>query len=239
LPKTIKGYMWFEEISGRNIKIDGVSLLGNNKGATRYAAIVLCKTRDMAKDFCRKVKEKDMGPRAKLLNNDDEVEKFRQEMIKNKGWSKDAPDGDKAINKNTGADIRGDASGFSHGFNPYKRSRSRSRRRSPTPPRRAAQRRSRSRSRSPKKSESRSRRPRTCRPLRRRPRAACRSGSWSCCRCWASRWSAVAAGGVAPARAKSPRQNIAVLMPRSAAMMKTRFLVVWFSDWELWGNSEF
>merc|ERR1719188_2235674 len=138
LPKTIKGYMWFEEVAGRSIKIDGVSLLGNNKGVTRYAAVVICKTRDMAKDFVKRVREKNQGPRAKLLSSDDEVEKFRQEMIKNRGWSTDAPDGDKAITASSGADIRGDATGFSHGFNPYARrmgsdrSHSRPRQRSPS-----------------------------------------------------------------------------------------------------------
>merc|ERR1719433_2367143 len=131
MPKTIKGYMWFEEISGRSIKIEGVSLLGNNKGATRYAAVVVCKSRDMAKDFARRVADKNAGPRAKLLGSDEEVEQFRQDMIKNKGWSADAPDGDKAITSNTGSDMRGDASGYTHGFNPYKRSPKRSRSRSP------------------------------------------------------------------------------------------------------------
>merc|ERR1719188_2606795 len=83
LPKTIKGYMWFEEVAGRSIKIDGVSLLGNNKGATRYAAVVICRSRDMAKDFVKRVRERNQGPRAKLLGCDNDVEKFRQEMIKN------------------------------------------------------------------------------------------------------------------------------------------------------------
>lgn len=139
LPRTIKGYQWFEQVAGRSITVEGVSLLGNNKGATRYAALVVCKDRDNAKDFARKVKERNEGPRAKMLGSDKDVEVFRAEMVKNKGWSTDAPDGDKAITRHSGNDIRGDATGFSHGFNPYKRSRSRSRsgrRRSPTPPRR-------------------------------------------------------------------------------------------------------
>ncbi|CAK0906822.1 unnamed protein product [Prorocentrum cordatum] len=134
MPKTIKGYQWFEALSGSRIKIEGVSLLGNNKGATRYAALVVCGSRDQAKDFVKKVKDKNEGPRAKLLSDDKSVEEFRADMVKNKGWSSDAPDGDKAINANTGLDMRGDSSGFTHGFNPYKRSPSRrpSRRRSPS-----------------------------------------------------------------------------------------------------------
>jgi len=136
MPRTIKGYQWFEQVAGRSVTIEGVSLLGNNKGATRYGALVVCKSRDHAKDFARRVKDKNEGPRAKVLNNDKDAEEFRAEMVKNKGWSTDAPDGDRAITSATGLDIRGDATGFSHGFNPYKRSPSNPPRRSPSPPRR-------------------------------------------------------------------------------------------------------
>mmetsp|Transcript_63572 Transcript_63572/g.138454 ORF Transcript_63572/g.138454 Transcript_63572/m.138454 type:complete len:220 (+) Transcript_63572:41-700(+) len=157
MPRTIKGYEWFEQLEGRGVKIEGVSMLGLKKGATRHAAVVVCKSRDQAKDFARRVKDKREGPRAKVLNSDKEVEQFRVDMAKTMGWSTDAPDGDKAITAHSGADIRGDATGYSHGFNPHKRggspnrSRSRSRRRSPSrsPARRK---RSRSRSRSKRKS---------------------------------------------------------------------------------------
>eukprot|EP00927_Polykrikos_kofoidii_P069612 TRINITY_DN65159_c0_g1_i1.p1 TRINITY_DN65159_c0_g1~~TRINITY_DN65159_c0_g1_i1.p1 ORF type:complete len:207 (+),score=17.11 TRINITY_DN65159_c0_g1_i1:108-728(+) len=159
LPRTIKGYQWFEALSSSRIKIEGVSLLGNNKGATRYAAVVVLETRDQAKEFARRVKDKQEGPRSKVLNSDADVEHFRAEMVKNKGWSSDAPDGDRAITPHSGADIRGDATGFKHGFNPRRvRSPSR-RRRTPSPSRSARRSRSRSRSRSPRRrSPSQSRR---------------------------------------------------------------------------------
>lgn len=169
MPRTIKGYQWFDQIAGRKITVEGVSLLGHNKGATRYAACVVCGSREQAKDFVKRVKERNDGPRARVLNDDREVEKFREEMAKSKGWSSDAPDGDKAITPSSGADIRGDATGFKHGFNPYKRSdgdrRSRSRgRRSPSRKRRL----SRSPSRSP---------PRRDRDQRDRGHSRSRSGS--------------------------------------------------------------
>lgn len=182
MPKTIKGYQWFEQVSGKAISIEGVGLLGNNKGNTRYAATVVCKTREQAKDFAKRVKDRNEGPRAMVLNSDKAVLEFREEMAKSKGWSKEAPDGDKAITANTGADIRGDATGFKHGFNPYRktsdRSRSRSRRRSPSPmpkSRSRSERRRRSPSpkrRSPSRRRSRSRR----RSTSRRGRSASRRG---------------------------------------------------------------
>mmetsp|Transcript_48491 Transcript_48491/g.123023 ORF Transcript_48491/g.123023 Transcript_48491/m.123023 type:complete len:280 (-) Transcript_48491:84-923(-) len=169
IPKTIKGYQWFEEVAGKGISIDGLSLLGNNKGNTRYAAVVVCKDRADAKDFARRVMDKKQAPRAKLMDSDADVERFRKDMLETKGWSKDAPDGDKAITASSGVDVRGDATGFKHGFNPNRRSsrspsRSRSRRHSASPPRK---RRSPPKKRSPSRRRSRSRkRPRS--PSRRR-----------------------------------------------------------------------
>jgi len=168
IPKTIKGgFPWFESIGGRSITIEGVSLIGNNKGSSRYAAVVTLASRDMAKSFARKLKEKNLGPRAKVLNDEKDVEEFRAEMMKNNGWSADAPDGDKAITPNSGADIRGDASGFKHGFNP-RRPRSPLRSGSRSPRRRSPSRRRRSPSSSPPKKRSRS-------PPRRRQRSRSRS----------------------------------------------------------------
>eukprot|EP00928_Gymnodinium_smaydae_P067031 TRINITY_DN49971_c0_g1_i1.p1 TRINITY_DN49971_c0_g1~~TRINITY_DN49971_c0_g1_i1.p1 ORF type:complete len:198 (-),score=13.56 TRINITY_DN49971_c0_g1_i1:154-747(-) len=150
IPKTIKGYQWFEQVAGRSISIESVSLIGNNKGATRYAALVICKSRDQAKDFVRRIKDRNEAPRGQLLNDDKEVDSFRNDMVKSKGWSKNAPDGDRGITPNSGADIRGDATGFKHGYNPYRRgaSRSRSNGRSRRRSRSRSRRRSRSRSRS-------------------------------------------------------------------------------------------
>lgn len=180
IPKTIKGYQWFEQVGGR--LVDSVSLLGNGRGGTRYASIVVCKSRDDAKDFARKVKAAEAGPRAKVLNGDKDVEAFKQEMAKSKGWSSDAPDGDKAITAKTGADIRGDASGFSHGFNPYARgTRSRSRSRG-NPGSRSRYSRSRSRSRSPAKRRSSPPRQRSPPPRHSSPRrgsSQCRARSAS------------------------------------------------------------
>merc|ERR1719436_1533795 len=139
IPKTIKGFQWFEQVAGRSITIENVSLIGNNKGATRYAALVTLKSRAHAKDFEKKVKERNEAPRPRLLDADKDLDEFRNDMVKSKGWSKDAPDGDRGITPNSGADIRGDATGFKHGFNPYKSKRSRSRsggRRLLSPPRR-------------------------------------------------------------------------------------------------------
>merc|ERR1711939_416264 len=91
--------------------------------------------REQAKDFAKRVRDKNAGPRARVLNSDKDVDEFRKEMVESKGWSKDAPDGDKAITANSGSDIRGDATGYKHGYNPHRRRRSRSRRRGQSEPR--------------------------------------------------------------------------------------------------------
>eukprot|EP00930_Biecheleria_cincta_P053365 TRINITY_DN38807_c0_g1_i1.p1 TRINITY_DN38807_c0_g1~~TRINITY_DN38807_c0_g1_i1.p1 ORF type:complete len:192 (+),score=21.97 TRINITY_DN38807_c0_g1_i1:88-663(+) len=155
IPRTIKGgYSWFESQAGRHVKIQSVSLIGNNKGNSRYAALVVCRSREQAKELARNIRDKDAGPRAQALGSNQEVESFRKEMIESKGWSKDAPDGNRAITPNTGADIRGDATGFKHGFNPHRRSPDHARRPTSSPLRRAGNS-SRDRSRS-RKTHSRS-----------------------------------------------------------------------------------
>lgn len=78
MPKSIKGYAWFEQFEDKDCKLARVSMLNIRKASARHTALVEVETTQQAELFAQRVNDLESGPRARVLWDEDSIEAFKK-----------------------------------------------------------------------------------------------------------------------------------------------------------------